>query len=819
MPPSNEDLQAQLKELSLEVRALRAEVERLKGGEAPAPAAAAPAPAPAAAPREEAKPAAAPPAKPRNLDELMAQARAKRPAGAFSSFHLDEKFIGEKVLPYLGAFLLALGAVFFLIWRAAHTGPAERALMAAAAGAALVALGVQAAARPAYEKLAVPLYGAGWSVLYATAYAVYHFAPTKCVESPVAAMGLLLGAAGGMIAHAVRLGARPFRLYAFSLVYLVLAAARSEVVSFDLFVILLGASALVAVESGEADVLLPSLAGFHLHYLPVYLDTIATAPERRTLENFVAPFAWLAGAYLIVALLPLIPRARARLAAGSQATLFDAALCLNAVAFAVVAGSMGRVYFGHASLPRAAALSALFLIPGAAYARLLPRRTAATGIAGVLAAGLVAAAVFEMPDPMWKLFAWVGLSTAWVFAGLFLDQSVWRAAGLCLSTLTFFFYLQVARESDEARRAAAMALFLFAGLSYFFSRFHRLWLDDPEEWEKPSTEYWLHTGSAALILALWGTLDAAPFLCALAALAVAGELLAVKLGRVHLWAQVSALELSLGAYSFLVDYGPGASWGVPPRLLVNGVVAGVYAWLLFDDPSDEALCARWTAWSRADQRRAIAWLMTAVLAFAVYKDLDGAMRLPVWAFAALGLHWLGRVSREDFKTQGTVLAFFAAIEAFFSYIAAPRALLPQVTAPRLMLYWGSVGALLGGLWTAKLREGGAEPTEADRQAAKSFAWLALVMGAAYFAKELDRVQLTLAWTGWGIGFLAAGLALEWRELRLPGLWLLGLCAAKALLYDLAGLPLPYRVASFVALGAVLLFASSLYGRAARRGEP
>ena len=215
--------------------------------------------------------------------------------------------------------------------------------------------------------------------------------------------------------------------------------------------------------------------------------------------------------YLIVALMPFVPRTRARLFTDAQKGVLDAALCLNAALFALMAGSMGRVYFGHASLPRAGALSAMFLLPAIGHLKVLGRKAASVGLGGVLPLALMAAAVFEMPDPMWKLFAWVAVSTGWVFVGLFLNQPVWRAAGLCMGLLTFMFYTEVARRGDEARRAAAMALFVFSGLSYFFSRFHRLWLDDPEEWEKPVTEYWLYIGTAALVLGLWGALDAAPF--------------------------------------------------------------------------------------------------------------------------------------------------------------------------------------------------------------------------------------------------------------------------------------------------------------------
>lgn len=828
--PTNEELQAQLRELSLEVRSLRDEVERLKGGEA-APVAAPPVlraePPP---PKREAPPpppeATAPSPSPvPTFEDLVRKAKGQAPLPKASgplraspaaardySSAFSEKFIGEKMLQYVGALILGLGVVFFLIWRAQHTSPHERALMAAAAGAALIGLGVYVRSRPPYQNLSGALLGGGWSVLYITAYAVYHFEPVKIVTSPQTALGLLIAAAGGMVAHAISTGSRTFRLYAFSLVYFLLLFCRADIASFDLFLLLLAASAMIAVESGEADVLLPSLIGFHANYLPVYFRTIGLPPAEHTVANFTQPFGWLAGGYLIVALMPFVPRARARLNTEPQARLLDAALCLNAALFALVAGSMGRVYFGHASLPRAGALSALFLLPAIGHLKVLGRKAASVSLGGVLPLALMAASVFEMPDPMWKLIAWVGVSTGWVFIGLFLGQPVWRAAGLCMALLTFMFYTEVARRGEEARRAAAMALFVFSGLSYFFSRFHRLWLADPEEWEKPATEYWLYIGTASLVLGLWGALDAAPFLCCLVALAIIGEHLAVRLGRVHLWVQAAALELGFGFYSFFVDYGAAApTIGVSPRILVTAVVVGAYLYLLCADPMEEELSSRWAPFSRAEQRRAISWMLLAVASFAVYREFDGRLRLPIWAFTSLGLFWLGRTMKSaDYRAQALILAGGTALEAGVSYLTAPAALLSSLTLPRAALYWSSIGALLGALAAAKSPEA---EEERDDQAATMFALLALVLGAAYFAKELDRVQMTLAWTGLGISFLAGGIVLGWRELRLPGLGLLGLCVAKALLSDTANLPLPHRVASFVALGVVLIFASSLYNRA------
>lgn len=827
--PTNEEILSQIRALSLEVHSLRDEVEKLKGGpvefeeaepeEPAAPVPPAPKPAGLKAP-----PVSSPQAPRETFEDLVRKAKGQPPlprhaegpgrpavsrdySGTFS-----EKFIGEKMLQYVGALILSLGVVFFLVWRAQHTSPTERAFSSAAAGAILVGLGVFVRSRPRYANLSGALVGGGWSILYITAYAVGHFEPVKIVESPMIGLGLMLAAAGGMIAHALLTGSRVFRMYAFGLTYFLLLFCRADVGSFDLFLILLAASAAIAVESGEADVLFPTLLGFHANYLPTYFQTIGLPPDQHTAANYAQPFGWLAGGYLIVALMPFVPRTRARLWTESQKSILDAALCLNATLFALLASSMGRIYFGHASLERAAILSALFLVPAIGHLFVLGRKSAAVGLGGVIPLALMGAAVFEMPDPMWKLIAWVAISTGWVFIGLFLDQPVWRAAGLCMSMLTFMFYVEVARRGEDARRAAAMALFVFSGLSYFFSRFHRLWLAEPEDWEKPATEYWLYVGTASLVLGLWGALDAAPFLCCLVALAIVGEHLAVALGRTHLWVQAAVLEIGFGVYSFFVDYGVGSpAGGISPRLLVTAVVIGAYVYLLFADPMDEELTKRWEPFSLADQRRMLSWMLFAVTAFAVYREFDGRTRLPIWAFTSLGLFWLGRTTKKiDFQVQALLLAAGTALEAGVSYMTTPAVMLSVPSAVNVVFYWSSVAALLGGLAVAKTAEDGQKP---DDQAATMFAVLSLVLGAAYFAKELDRVQLTMAWSGLGIVFLAGGIMLDWRELRLPGLSLLGLCVAKALLSDTANLPLPNRVASFVALGVILIFASTLYNRA------
>ena len=80
---------------------------------------------------------------------------------------------------------------------------------------------------------------------------------------------------------------------------------------------------------------------------------------------------------------------------------------------------------------------------------------------------------------------------------------------------------------------------------------------------------------AALVVALWGVLDAAPFLCALVALALLAEWAADFFDRVDFWKQAVLLEIGLLVYSFFVSYGADAPvLGIPARLWSAAVVLG-----------------------------------------------------------------------------------------------------------------------------------------------------------------------------------------------------------------------------------------------------
>lgn len=812
--PDNKALLEELQSLRREVAALRADVDRLQGKEPAAPPPASPAKkAPLPRYPSFAKPAPASPsaAAPITPSKTWIEQLQQLVGPDFAPTGLTwEQFVGEKLLHYVGLLILALGIGFFLVWRAAHTGPLERVIMSFGAGGTLIGLGLFLKSRPPYDKLSNGIVGGGWTVVYLTAFAAHHFEATKVIDDRAAAGALLLAVAAGVIAHALTLKSKAFRIYGFALTYVVLYLTRQQLFPFEAFLLLMAASAVIAVQTGFADIVVVNVLGYALNYLPVFGHVLTLQGSAKADFEFTMPFLWLAAGYAIPAVLPLIPRAREKLFTESEARTMDAALCLNAVLFGVMAYSMTAFLYATQMPLRALGLSVFLALPGVLYLILLPKDAAVSSIAPVMGLGLLAAGILYMPSPLWRMFAWIAASSFWMYVGLYCDHSAWRVSGLIMAVLTFGVYFGAVSASEADRQAAGTALLLFGGLSYGYSRTYRLWLKgEIAQWEEPVMEYWLYVGTAAVLLGLWSVLDAAPFAIAVMALAIAGEFAAVRFSRPHLWLQAALVEVGIGVYSFFIDYGANLSVGagLSPRIMTSACLVAGMAYLYFDDPTPADFPRPKHFWPQKAQRRLLSWVMLGVACFAVYTEVGARMRLPAWALGALFLYYLGgERDEEQLKLQGMALSVVTGVEGVFSYLMYPKQLMAPVSQFEAVMYWGSCFALLAVLFLAQ----GKRPTALDRQAGGYFTSLSAALMAFYLAKELESYNLTLAWSVEAIAFLSAGIALEAVELRYPGLLLLGLCVAKALLMDTSHLSLPYRVASFLVLGAILIGASMLY---------
>jgi uncharacterized membrane protein len=84
--------------------------------------------------------------------------------------------------------------------------------------------------------------------------------------------------------------------------------------------------------------------------------------------------------------------------------------------------------------------------------------------------------------------------------------------------------------------------------------------------------------------------------------------------------------------------------------------------------------------------------------------------------------------------------------------------------------------------------------------------------------QRGHTAVTIFWGLVSLGFLYAGLKRRSWQLRTAGFALFGVSLAKLFLYDLAFLSPLTRALSFVAVGAVLLFAGFFYQRLSEQLE-
>ena len=102
--------------------------------------------------------------------------------------------------------------------------------------------------------------------------------------------------------------------------------------------------------------------------------------------------------------------------------------------------------------------------------------------------------------------------------------------------------------------------------------------------------------------------------------------------------------------------------------------------------------------------------------------------------------------------------------------------------------------------------------------APSIAIVDLTSGGELEPGQTPQVLLSAFWSATGLAAVVYGLARDDKRFRLGGLALLGLAAAKVIVYDLKELDEIYRVLSFVALGLLLLAGAFAYQRIRKEGE-
>ncbi|MEA2135478.1 MAG: hypothetical protein QOC68_3387 [Solirubrobacteraceae bacterium] len=211
----------------------------------------------------------------------------------------------------------------------------------------------------------------------------------------------------------------------------------------------------------------------------------------------------------------------------------------------------------------------------------------------------------------------------------------------------------------------------------------------------------------------------------------------------------------------------------------------------------------------------------AVVAYLASVMLDGPALTLAWTAQAAGLAELARRHRDTDARDGALALLGCAAVHALVVLAPVDALVSGVADP--------VGALallaVAGAALVASRIPGVPRLALQGLAAVTVLYLASVEIITVFqpstggvslgelgVRQQGQALLSGVWALVGVAALVAGLLRDRRELRLGALALLTVTLAKVGLYDLASLDSMYRVASFVALGALLLLGAFAWQR-------
>jgi hypothetical protein len=218
-------------------------------------------------------------------------------------------------------------------------------------------------------------------------------------------------------------------------------------------------------------------------------------------------------------------------------------------------------------------------------------------------------------------------------------------------------------------------------------------------------------------------------------------------------------------------------------------------------------------------RAALDVLGLMALAGVALETLDGVALTVAWATQAVALARIAR-SRDDEIARGA---------AFVHLVAAGIwALIDQLAPAGLATGAPSVSAAALGGGAVALATVACGLALRDGDPARRILTLATPVATLYAlsivvvslspvpvdggAIQQGQLQLSALWSLAGVAGLIAGLRLRDRAVRMGAWGLLALAVGKVFLYDLAALTSIYRVASFLALGVLLLAGALAYQR-------
>jgi hypothetical protein len=219
--------------------------------------------------------------------------------------------------------------------------------------------------------------------------------------------------------------------------------------------------------------------------------------------------------------------------------------------------------------------------------------------------------------------------------------------------------------------------------------------------------------------------------------------------------------------------------------------------------------------ARLDQTLRTWYLYAPAILSAVLIRFEAGRTLAVVGWAAIGLVWLAlgvRWNNSDLRLQSYALAVVTYARSWTTNFYMPESL--EGATARILIGAVVIASFYAGEFLSPRREAWRDETSGpmDLWSRNMFALLATTLLTVLIYREVSGRVLTVACGIEGVLVLIAGFPTRERVLRYCGLLLFTFCILKLFLFDLRELDTPSRIASFLALGLLLLGASWMYTR-------
>jgi hypothetical protein len=136
-----------------------------------------------------------------------------------------EEILGGQVFQKVGVAAIAIGVVFLLYMAAQQMGAAGKVAIGYLVAGVMLGGGLIAERRPRFRTFGRSLIAGGWGILYFVTFALHFMPQARLIDSPLAAILLMLAAAGGAVGFSLRYRSEWTTTFAFLLIYLTLGIA------------------------------------------------------------------------------------------------------------------------------------------------------------------------------------------------------------------------------------------------------------------------------------------------------------------------------------------------------------------------------------------------------------------------------------------------------------------------------------------------------------------------------------------------------------------------------------------------------------------